>query len=88
MISIENISTLYSASEINDIAATAITEQERASVARAINKNANTGEVKTEWIGSLSEAMLLELESKGYIVSKKRAEDNKDIQDFYIISSR
>ena len=66
----DEMTTLRSASESKDTAQTAEYEIQLKAVAYAINSAANTGELRTIFVGQLRDDVKEELESNGYTLTK------------------
>ena len=64
----DELTTLQAASAVKSVAESAALDQERMSVAHAINSAANTGETRTILNRRLSAAMITELETNGYVL--------------------
>ena len=88
MVEKSDLNTLLTASEVSAVADTVLAEQEENAVARAINLNANTGESRTEWVGSLSNETINELTRMGCMVQNKKDAYSRDIADVYIINCK
>ena len=70
LIAQKDMTTLYSASEVKTVAASAVDDINIARIAAKINEAANTGETKIHWIGKIENNVLDTLKSKGYNVEK------------------
>lgn len=68
LIPIEEISELKPASDVKDVADTALDLIEEGQVARAINLAANTGEHSVVWEHPLSDTLRKKLNEKGYTI--------------------
>lgn len=78
----DSINELRSASELKDVASTALVEIELKSVAAAINSAANTGLLEVPWHKQLSADVSKKLTDKGYKVKPL----NDPMVALYIIS--
>ena len=72
----DELTTLKAASAVKTVAESAALDQERMSVAHAINSAANTGETRTIINRRLSDAMKSELETNGYVLKYNVAKAN------------
>ena len=72
----DELTTLKAASAVKTVAESAALDQERMSVAHAINSAANTGETRTIINRRLSDAMKSELKTQGYTLTYNVAKAN------------
>ena len=72
----DELIVLKSASAVKTVAESAALDQERMSVAHAINSAANTGETRTVINRRLSDSMISELETNGYKLKYNVAKAN------------
>lgn len=70
IINIDDINTLYSASESKTLAETAIFEQDKAAIARLINYAVSTGEISAIWQHPMTTALKSFVEAQGYVVTE------------------
>ncbi len=83
LIQSKDMTTLYAADTLVDVADCAELAHEQMSIAHALNNAANTGEYSTEWNKPISKEMMQILESYGYLVETRT--DTSITDSMYII---